>query len=143
MHIHAIASLHSFLFSSVRKESSHSDLTSQSQTQSQIQTNSKPTLGADADADADAEEEDKEEVEEDPLTHDSPLKPSPPLRSLSSLKWPYVPDVSSYPDPLTRDDPQPLTLAQYEAIGTFPHFHPYSPLPIPTSPQGLLFSFTY
>jgi hypothetical protein len=28
-----------------------------------------------------------------------------------------VPEESAYPDPLTRDDPQPLQLRQYEAIG--------------------------
>lgn len=43
--------------------------------------------------------------------------PDPPLRPLASLQWPYVPDTSAYPDPLKRDDPQPLSLAQYEAIG--------------------------
>ncbi|KAH8118965.1 hypothetical protein DFH11DRAFT_1685992 [Phellopilus nigrolimitatus] len=43
-----------------------------------------------------------------------------PLRKLSSLKWPYVPDAPSYPDPLTRDDPKPLNLSQYEAIATSP-----------------------
>lgn len=40
-----------------------------------------------------------------------------PLRSLASLKWPYVPEESAYPDPLKRDDPKPLQLPQYEAIG--------------------------
>ena len=39
------------------------------------------------------------------------------LRPLTSLKWPYVPDESAYPDPLKRDDPKPLQTAQYEAIG--------------------------
>jgi hypothetical protein len=43
-----------------------------------------------------------------------------PLRPLTALKWPYVPDTSAYPDPLTRDDPKPLQLHQYEAIGTCP-----------------------
>ena len=43
-----------------------------------------------------------------------------PLRKLSSLKWPYVPDLPSYPDPLTRDDPKPLSLPQYEAIARSP-----------------------
>ncbi|KAI0293238.1 hypothetical protein BC826DRAFT_1016176 [Russula brevipes] len=41
-----------------------------------------------------------------------------PLRPLTSLKWPYVPDESAYPDPLKRDDPKPLQTAQYEAIAT-------------------------
>jgi zinc finger HIT domain-containing protein 3 len=41
-----------------------------------------------------------------------------PLRPLTSLKWPYVPDESAYPDPLKRDDPKPLQTAQYEAIGS-------------------------
>jgi hypothetical protein len=42
-----------------------------------------------------------------------------PLRPLTSLKWPYVPEESAYPDPLKRDDPKPLQLAQYEAIGSY------------------------
>jgi len=41
-----------------------------------------------------------------------------PLRPLTSLKWPYVPEESAYPDPLKRDDPKPLQLHQYEAIAT-------------------------
>jgi hypothetical protein len=41
-----------------------------------------------------------------------------PLRPLTSLKWPYVPEESAYPDPLKRDDPKPLQTAQYEAIGS-------------------------
>ncbi|KAI8993958.1 hypothetical protein BD414DRAFT_268475 [Trametes punicea] len=43
-----------------------------------------------------------------------------PLRSLASLKWPYVPEESAFPDPLKRDDPKPLQLHQYEAIATSP-----------------------
>lgn len=46
--------------------------------------------------------------------------PSPPLRPLTSLRWPYVPEESAYPDPLKRDDPKPLQLHQYEAIATSP-----------------------
>ncbi|KAG9316870.1 hypothetical protein JVU11DRAFT_2946 [Chiua virens] len=41
-----------------------------------------------------------------------------PLRPLTTLKWPYVPDISAYPDPLTRDDPKPLQQHHYEAIAT-------------------------
>lgn len=41
-----------------------------------------------------------------------------PLRALTTLKWPYIPEPPSYPDPLSRDDPKPLSLAQYEGIGT-------------------------
>ena len=41
-----------------------------------------------------------------------------PLRPLTSLKWPYLPEESAYPDPLKRDDPKPLQTAQYEAIGS-------------------------
>ena len=41
-----------------------------------------------------------------------------PLRSLTSLKWPFVPEETAYPDPLKRDDPKPLQTAQYEAIGS-------------------------
>lgn len=44
-------------------------------------------------------------------------KNEPPLRPLTSLKWPYVPEESAFPDPLKRDDPKPLQLPQYEAIG--------------------------
>ncbi|KAH9988467.1 hypothetical protein BJV74DRAFT_878231 [Russula compacta] len=43
-----------------------------------------------------------------------------PLRPLTSLKWPYVPEESAYPDPLKRDDPKALQTAQYEAIATSP-----------------------
>ncbi|KZT10922.1 uncharacterized protein LAESUDRAFT_711338 [Laetiporus sulphureus 93-53] len=42
------------------------------------------------------------------------------LRPLTSLKWPYVPEESAYPDPLRRDDPKSLQLPQYEAIATSP-----------------------
>jgi hypothetical protein len=48
----------------------------------------------------------------------------PPLRALTSLKWPYVPETSAYADPLKRDDPKPLHLAQYSAIGSSSH-HSY------------------
>ncbi|KAI0633527.1 hypothetical protein C8Q77DRAFT_1115473 [Trametes polyzona] len=48
------------------------------------------------------------------------LEPDKPLRSLASLKWPYVPEESAFPDPLKRDDPKPLQLPQYEAIATSP-----------------------
>ncbi|KAI0780252.1 hypothetical protein C8Q74DRAFT_1197654 [Fomes fomentarius] len=54
----------------------------------------------------------------------SPLADSeqqdPPLRPLASLRWPYVPEESAYPDPLKRDDPKPLQVPQYEAIATSP-----------------------
>ncbi|KAI0948963.1 hypothetical protein AcW1_008692 [Taiwanofungus camphoratus] len=46
--------------------------------------------------------------------------PPPPLRPLTSLRWPYVPEEPAYPDPLKRDDPKPLQLPQYEAIATSP-----------------------
>ena len=49
----------------------------------------------------------------------SEFEEKPKLRSLTSLTWPYVPEESAYPDPLKRDDPKPLQLDQYEAIGTF------------------------
>ena len=45
-----------------------------------------------------------------------------PLRPLTSLKWPYVPEESAYPDPLKRDDPKVVQLSQYEAIGNSPLF---------------------
>ncbi|KAJ6498729.1 hypothetical protein C8R45DRAFT_93251 [Mycena sanguinolenta] len=53
---------------------------------------------------------------EPPLADDD----APPLRPLTSLKWPYVPDESAYPDPLKRDDPKTLQTHQYEAIATSP-----------------------
>jgi len=43
-----------------------------------------------------------------------------PPRPLTSLKWPYVPEESAYPDPLKRDDPKVVQLSQYEAIATSP-----------------------
>ncbi|KAA1471853.1 hypothetical protein DENSPDRAFT_895341 [Dentipellis sp. KUC8613] len=46
------------------------------------------------------------------------LEVKKPLRPLTSLHWPYVPEESAYPDPLKRDDPKPLQLHQYEAIAT-------------------------
>ncbi|KAH8107705.1 hypothetical protein BXZ70DRAFT_6247 [Cristinia sonorae] len=46
--------------------------------------------------------------------------PAPPLRPLTSLKWPYVPEESAYPNPLHRDDPKALQTHQYEAIATSP-----------------------
>lgn len=45
-----------------------------------------------------------------------------PLRPLTSLKWPYVPEESAYPDPLKRNDPKPLQVSQYEAIGIYSSF---------------------
>lgn len=42
-----------------------------------------------------------------------------PLRPLTSLTWPYVPEASAFPDPLKRNDPKDLQLRQYEAIGDF------------------------
>jgi len=49
---------------------------------------------------------------------DAPLAfPDPTLRPLTTLNWPYVPDESAFPNPLKRDDPKPLQLHQYEAIG--------------------------
>lgn len=48
-----------------------------------------------------------------------PLTEHVPLRPLTSLKWPYVPDESAFPDPLKRDDPKMLQLPQYEAIGEY------------------------
>lgn len=45
-----------------------------------------------------------------------------PLRPLTSLKWPYLPEESAYPDPLKRDDPKALQTAQYEAIGSAKFF---------------------
>ncbi|KAG8722037.1 hypothetical protein FRC08_007806 [Ceratobasidium sp. 394] len=63
-----------------------------------------------------------------PAEADSEIKPNEdekledpkPLRTLASLKWPYVPEPPSFIDPVTKNDPKPLTLAQYEAIATSP-----------------------
>lgn len=41
-----------------------------------------------------------------------------PLKPLSSLKWPFIPEAPSFQDPLTENDPQPLKLSQFEAIAT-------------------------
>ncbi|KAF8439989.1 hypothetical protein L210DRAFT_3621608 [Boletus edulis BED1] len=61
------------------------------------------------------------ETSPDPKPNDSSLPPDPqPPRSLTTLRWPYVPDTSAYPDPLTRDDPKPLQMNQYEVIATSP-----------------------
>jgi hypothetical protein len=49
--------------------------------------------------------------------HEEQLSDPKPLRTLASLKWPYVPEPPSFVDPVTKNDPKPLTLAQYEAIG--------------------------
>ncbi|KAG8991339.1 hypothetical protein FRB90_001384 [Tulasnella sp. 427] len=49
---------------------------------------------------------------------DAPLAPPQVLRPLTSLRWPYVPEAPSYPDPLTQDEVKPLQLSQYEAIAT-------------------------
>ncbi|KAF8578062.1 hypothetical protein K439DRAFT_1648864 [Ramaria rubella] len=43
---------------------------------------------------------------------------APVLRPLTSLKWPYIPEESSFADPLKRDEPKALQLHQYEAIAT-------------------------
>ncbi|KAF8326543.1 uncharacterized protein EI90DRAFT_2975601 [Cantharellus anzutake] len=41
-----------------------------------------------------------------------------PLKPLSSLRWPFVPEAPSFQDPLSGNDPQPLKLSQFEAIAT-------------------------
>ncbi|KAK0184565.1 hypothetical protein F5146DRAFT_938387, partial [Armillaria mellea] len=56
----------------------------------------------------------------DPKNISADVEEPKPLRSLSSINWPYVPEQSAYPDPLQRDDPKPLQLRQYEAITTSP-----------------------
>lgn len=62
-----------------------------------------------------------------PTAHEEPssieeVDETKSLRPLTSLNWPYVPEGSAYPDPLKRDDPKPLQLAQYETIGQDPRF---------------------
>ncbi|KAI1795523.1 hypothetical protein LXA43DRAFT_724380 [Ganoderma leucocontextum] len=42
------------------------------------------------------------------------------MRTLASLRWPYVPEESAFPDPLKRDDPKPIQIPQYEAIAMSP-----------------------
>ena len=45
-------------------------------------------------------------------------EPKPQLRSLTTLKWPFVEDEDkSFEDPLTRNDPKRLRTAHYEGIG--------------------------
>ncbi|KIM30577.1 hypothetical protein M408DRAFT_34172, partial [Serendipita vermifera MAFF 305830] len=39
------------------------------------------------------------------------------LRALTTLKWPNVEPAPAIPDPLTANDPKPLQMAHYEAIG--------------------------
>lgn len=51
---------------------------------------------------------------------DESLPDTKALRPLTSLKWPYIPEETSYADPLKRDDPKPLRLQDYEAIGALP-----------------------
>ncbi|KAG1844335.1 hypothetical protein DFJ58DRAFT_29099 [Suillus subalutaceus] len=53
-----------------------------------------------------------------PSSAEETLDDPKPLRPLTSLNWPYVPEESAYPDPLKRDDPRPIQLHQYEAIAT-------------------------
>lgn len=65
--------------------------------------------------------------DEDPTSILAPSRPPSeldtdepkPLRPLTSLNWPYIPEESAFPDPLKRDDPKDLQLRQYEAIGMF------------------------
>ncbi|KAG6902106.1 hypothetical protein C0995_004286 [Termitomyces sp. Mi166 len=57
---------------------------------------------------------------EDVVKDEPALEEPAPLRPLTSLRWPYIPDESAYPDPLKRDDPKTLHLHQYEAIATSP-----------------------
>ena len=72
------------------------------------------------DTDASQSQIQDKEVQQESIASEA-LSPKPELRKLSSLKWPYIPDTANtaFPDPLTRDDPKPLTMAQYEAIGAF------------------------
>ncbi|TDL24287.1 hypothetical protein BD410DRAFT_820434 [Rickenella mellea] len=65
-------------------------------------------------------ETDGEMTQTPSLLQERPLKEPQKLRPLTSLKWPYIPDESAYPDPLKRDDPKQLSLKQYEAIATSP-----------------------
>ena len=69
------------------------------------------------------------------VSEEEEIPDAPILKPLTSLKWPYIPDQpSSYEDPLTRDDPKPLQLHQYQAMGlchqlfTFHLFYAHTPL---------------
>jgi len=57
----------------------------------------------------------------DPDLHPQPLQDQTPLRSLTALEWPYVPDTTprAFPTRSRGDDPKARQLQQYEAIGTF------------------------
>ncbi|ELU38207.1 zf-HIT domain-containing protein [Rhizoctonia solani AG-1 IA] len=59
-----------------------------------------------------------DEPKTEPKVEEEQLPDPKPLRTLDSLKWPYVPEPPSYVDPVTKNDPKPLTLPQYEAIAT-------------------------
>jgi len=61
-----------------------------------------------------------ESAESSNTAEDAKLTDPVILRPLTSLKWPYVPEESAFPDPLKRDDPKVLNLSQYEAIATSP-----------------------
>jgi len=80
-----------------------------------------PKKGGKSDADAEMTRDDGAEAalrHHRSLSEDHETAKEVPLRPLTSLKWPYVPEESAYPDPLKRDDPKPLQMAQYEAIAT-------------------------
>ncbi|KAG8857668.1 hypothetical protein FRB96_005686 [Tulasnella sp. 330] len=46
------------------------------------------------------------------------LADPPVLRPLTSLRWPYIPEEPSYPDPLAKEEVKPLQLLHYESIAT-------------------------
>ena len=48
---------------------------------------------------------------------DAPLVEPGVLKPLTSVRWPYIPEEPSYPDPFMEAGPKPLQLKQYEAIG--------------------------
>ena len=51
-------------------------------------------------------------------SEDEEIPDIPILKPLTSLKWPYIPEEPSfYEDPLKRDEPKPLQLHQYQAMG--------------------------
>ncbi|KAH9484933.1 hypothetical protein JR316_0001837 [Psilocybe cubensis] len=78
------------------------------------QTNILPGTSNDKPVTEDQVEMPDEAMENSP--QEPPLTERVLLRPLTSLKWPYVPDESAFPDPLKRDDPKMLQLPQYEAI---------------------------
>ncbi|EEB99691.1 hypothetical protein MPER_00583, partial [Moniliophthora perniciosa FA553] len=76
-----------------------------------------------------------EQQQSSPPAREQVLEKKKTLRPLTSLNWADVPDEPAYPDPLERDDPKPLQLRHYEAIGIHIFFSHY-----PIAHQGIPYS---